>query len=204
MRGALGAIEKVAIGDDVTCAVIGDAPAVGICGSGLIDLLAELRRTDHMTPKGVFADRAREVTVDPSTGITLSRADGSALAQAKAANTVGQQILLRALGVTPAQVDRLYLAGGFARYIDVPNAVAIGFLAPVAADRVVKLGNASLWGARKLLLSASERLRLEPLVRGVEHIELETTPDFFELFVDGCQFKPFVVAGSGGGGSLAA
>ncbi len=118
----------------------------GLCGSGLIDLLAELRRSGRMTPKGVFADRAREVTIVPEAGITLSRADGSALAQAKAANTVGQQILLRELGVGPGEVDRLYLAGGFARYVDVPNAVEIGFLAPVPAERVVKLGNASLRG----------------------------------------------------------
>ena len=87
-----------------------------------------------MTPKGVFADRARVVDVVPAAGITFSRADGSALAQAKAANTVGQWILLRELGVDPAEVDRLYLAGGFASYVDVANAIEIGFLAPVPAS----------------------------------------------------------------------
>jgi uncharacterized 2Fe-2S/4Fe-4S cluster protein (DUF4445 family) len=128
--------------------------------------------------------------VVPQAGITFTRADASALAQAKAANTVGQWILLRELGIAPADVDRLYLAGGFASYVDVPNAVAIGFLAPVPAERVAKVGNASLRGARALLVSASARERLERLVRRIEHVELETTPDFFELFVDGCQFKP--------------
>jgi uncharacterized 2Fe-2S/4Fe-4S cluster protein (DUF4445 family) len=200
MQAGEGAIESVRARADggFDFDVIGAVEPRGICGSGLIDLLAELRRSGRMTPKGVFADRAREVTVDPDTGITLSRADGSALAQAKAANTVGQQILLRHLGVTPAQVDRLYLAGGFARYIDVRNAIEIGFLAPVAEERVVKVGNAALRGARELLVSVSARRALGPMIAAVEHVELETTPDFFELFVDGCQFKPIVGAGDDG------
>jgi uncharacterized 2Fe-2S/4Fe-4S cluster protein (DUF4445 family) len=205
MQAGEGAIESVRARPDggFDVGVIGSGEPRGICGSGLIDLLAELRRTGRMTPKGVYADRAREVVVEPAAGITLSRADGSALAQAKAANTVGQQILLRELGVTPAQVDRLYLAGGFARYIDVRNAIEIGFLAPVPEERVVKVGNAALRGARELLVSVSARAALAPMIGSVEHVELETTPDFFELFVDGCQFKPIVGAG-GDGGSLAA
>jgi uncharacterized 2Fe-2S/4Fe-4S cluster protein (DUF4445 family) len=81
--------------------------------------------------------------------------------------------------------------------------VEIGFLAPVPAERVVKLGNASLRGARELLLSVPARRELELLIRGVEHMELETAPDFFDLFVDGCQFKPLPGSGTGGG-SLAA
>jgi uncharacterized 2Fe-2S/4Fe-4S cluster protein (DUF4445 family) len=192
MQAGEGAVESVRIAADGSFAyeTIGEGEPRGLCGSGLIDLLAELRRAELMTPKGVFPDRARELMIVPETGITLSRADASALAQAKAANTVGQHILLRELGVSPAEVDRLYLAGGFARYVDVQNAIEIGFLAPVAPERVVKLGNASLRGARELLLSGSARKRLEPLIRRIEHVELEVTPDFFELFVDGCQFKP--------------
>jgi uncharacterized 2Fe-2S/4Fe-4S cluster protein (DUF4445 family) len=192
MQAGEGAVESVRIEPDGSFAyeTIGPGEPRGLCGSGLIDLIAELRRAELMTPKGVFPDRARELTIVPETGITLSRADASALAQAKAANTVGQHILLRELGVSPAEVDRLYLAGGFARYVDVQNAIEIGFLAPVAPERVVKLGNASLRGARELLLSASARKGLEPLIRRIEHVELEVTPDFFELFVDGCQFKP--------------
>jgi len=205
MQAGEGAIESVRTRPDGSfdCDVIGAGEARGLCGSGLVDLLAELRRSGRMTPKGVFADRAREVSVVPEAGITLSRADGSALAQAKAANSVGQQVLLRELGVGAGEVDRLYLAGGFARYVDVPNAVEIGFLAPVPAERVVKLGNASLRGARELLLSVPARRELELLIRGVEHMELETAPDFFDLFVDGCQFKPLPASGTGGG-SLAA
>ena len=198
MQAAQGAIESVRMRPDGSFDVvtIGGGERLGLCGSALIDLLAELRRNDAMTAKGVFGHRVRELEVVPAHGITLSRADASALAQAKAANTVGQQILLRELGVEAAEVDRLFLAGGFARHIDVANAIAIGFHAPVPLDHVVKVGNASLAGARELLLNVPARARLEPLARRVEHIELETTPDFFDLFVDGCQFKPVMATRS--------
>jgi uncharacterized 2Fe-2S/4Fe-4S cluster protein (DUF4445 family) len=92
--------------------------------------------------------------------------------------------------VNPAGVDRLYLAGGFASYVNVENAIEIGFLAPVPPERIVKAGNAALRGARELLLSVSAREHLEALVRRIEHVELERIPDFFELFVEGCQFTP--------------
>ena len=145
-----------------------------------------------LTAKGVFtADRKqKEMTVVPEHGITFSKEDASNLGQAKAANYCGQYIVMRALGVDPAKVERLYLAGGFANYVNVRNAMAIGLLAPVPEDRVVKAGNAAARGARAILLSGARRRALEREVQAVEHIELETTPDFFDLFVDGCQFKP--------------
>ena len=189
-----GAIEAVRLGEKGEAAyeTIGDKNPVGMCGSGLIDLLAELRRADVLTAKGVFtADRKqREMTVVPEHGITFSKEDASNLGQAKAANYCGQYIVMRALGVDPAAVERLYLAGGFANYVDVGNAISIGLLAPVPEERVVKAGNAAARGARAILLSATRRRALEREVQAIEHIELETTPDFFDLFVDGCQFKP--------------
>ncbi len=194
MQASAGAIESLAMDDDGRMAfeTVDGAEPTGICGSGLIDLVAALRRSNRMSAKGVFAERAPLVEVVPEAGITFSRADASALAQAKAANTVGQAILLRELGIASAEVERLYLAGGFASYVNVDNAIVIGFLAPVPADRVVKVGNASLKGARELLLSVKARDAAERLIRRIEHVELETTPDFFDLFVDGCQFKPLV------------
>ncbi len=205
MAGEEGAIESFALREDGTFAyeTIGGVRARGICGSGLIDLLAELVSAGRMGPKGQFADGTHALTVVPEAGITFSRADASALAQAKAANAAGQWIVLRTLGVDPPDVDRLYLAGGFANHVNVEHAIEIGFLAPVPADRVVKAGNASVRGARELLLSASARERLEELVRRVEHVELELTPDFFDLFVEGCQFKPLPSALAGADGHAA-
>ena len=122
-------------------------------GSGLVDLLAELRRAEWLSPRGALADHASEVTVVADPRITFSRADIGHLAVAKAATTVGQRVLLRRLGITPAQLDHVYLAGGFANALDVGSAVDIGLLVPVAAERVVRTGNASIAGARALLLS---------------------------------------------------
>jgi uncharacterized 2Fe-2S/4Fe-4S cluster protein (DUF4445 family) len=97
---------------------------------------------------------------------------------------------MRAAGINPADIRHLYLAGGFATYINVRNAIEIGLIAPVPEERVTKVGNASIDGARSLLLSKERRARLQDLVKTVTHIELETTPDFFEIFVEGCQLYP--------------
>jgi len=195
MPGYEGAIESLTLGPDGrirSYRTIGDLPPQGLCGSGLIDLLAELRRHGVMTEMGVFLGdrRLREIALLPEHGITFSRTDASNLAQAKAANVCGQLIVLRAAGLAPAAIERLYLAGGFANFIDVRNAIAIGFLAPVAEERVVKIGNAAVHGARAVLVSLTRRRALEESVRTMQHVELETTPDFFDVFVEGCQFKP--------------
>jgi uncharacterized 2Fe-2S/4Fe-4S cluster protein (DUF4445 family) len=187
-----GAIESLVWeGGRFAFRTIGDARPEGICGSGLIDLVAELRRHEMITPKGVFtADRRlKEIDVVPGS-ITFSRADASALAQAKAANYCGQVIAMRHFGIDPAELTRLYLAGGFATYVDARNAIEIGMLAPVPAERIEKVGNAAVEGARIALLSAAERQRIDALAQRIEHVELEMEPDFFELFVDGCRFEP--------------
>ena len=139
----------------------------------------------------MFTDdrRKTQITVVVERGITFSKEDASNLAQAKAANYCGQFSVLRTAGVDPGSVDRLYLAGAFANYVDVANATEIGLLAPVPEDRIVKVGNAAIDGARAVLLSRHKRIALERFVRGITHIELETTPAFFEIFVEGCMLK---------------
>ncbi len=192
MPGYEGAIESIRWNNgNIEYETIGHRDPQGICGSGLIDLLAEFRRHDQMTPMGVFADKKQYVLpIVPEFGITFSREDASNLAQAKAANYCGQYIVMRELGITPADVTKLYLAGGFANYVNVGNAIEIGFIAPVAENNIIKVGNAAVQGAREVLISKGKRQSIERLVKGVEHIELETTPDFFDIFVEACQFKP--------------
>ncbi len=189
MPGCEGAIESIRYEEGhFQCRTIGDVEPQGICGSGLIDLLAELRRNDLMTPKGVFAEKAYEFTIVPEQGITFSRQDASHLAQAKSANHCGQVILMREFGIGPEQISKLYLAGGFANYVDPAAAIEIGFLPRVPAERIVPVGNAASSGAREMLLSGRKRQSIERLIKTITHIELETTPDFFDVFVEGCQF----------------
>ena len=194
MPGADGAIEKVRLeGGRFHVRTIGDVAPEGICGSGLVDLLAELRRHEWMTNRGTFAGKASEIHVEPDRPITFSRADVSHLSIAKAATAVGQRVLLRKLGLLPEDLDAVYLAGGFANAIDTASAFAIGLLVPVPEGRVHRVGNASIGGARALLLARRRRAELEALVRRITHVELESEPDFFDLFTDGCLFEPIAV-----------
>jgi len=192
MPGYDGAIEKVVINDRglAESTVIGDVEPIGICGSGLIDLLAELRRTGMMDELGKFDDGSGEYEFSESNNLTLSRADISALAQAKAANYCGQAIVLREYGLPIDEFEKLYLAGGFANYVDASNAINIGFIANMPLDRVEKIGNTALEGATIMLLSTPKREEIEKLTATIEHVELETAPDFFDFFVEGCLFKP--------------
>ena len=192
MPGYEGAIESIKWDKgDIEYKTIGDKEPQGICGSGLIDLLAELRRNDQMTPMGVFADKRQyELPIVPEFGITFSREDASNLAQAKAANYCGQFIVMREQQIVPATVNKLFLAGGFANYVNVGNAIEIGFIAPVSEKNIIKVGNAAIQGAREVILSKRKRKGIEQLVKNIEHIELETQPDFFDIFVEACQFKP--------------
>ena len=191
MPGYDGAVESVRVeSDGATIQTIGDITPQGICGSGLVDLLAGLRRAGLMTELGVLRDGSNEYIFAPAQNMSLSRADISALAQAKSANYCGQYIILRKFGMPLENISRLYLAGGFANYIDVNNALDIGFLANFPPERISKVGNASLEGATIMLVSGELRHRMEKLVLEIEHVELETTPDFFDIFVDGCMFNP--------------
>ena len=190
-----GAIESVKwVDGKINYDTISAEKPQGLCGSGLISLLAELRRHNQMSAKGVFADRKQRVMpLLPEHGITFSRDDASNLAQAKAANYCGQYIVLRHFGCSPQDINKLYLAGGFANYVNLQDAIDIGFLAPVPQDRIVKIGNAAVGGAKSVLLSREKRESIEEFVKNIEHIELETTPDFFEIFVEGCQFNPMPI-----------
>ena len=190
MPGYDGAIESVTIEKgSVVASTIGEKAAQGICGSGLIDLLAELRRTNYMTELGVLYDN-NEHFVFHDNDMSLNRADISNLAQAKSANYAGQFIALRHSQQSVSDISKLFLAGGFANYINTSNARNIGFIANFPTKQIKKIGNASLEGATIMIKSMDKRHQIENIVTKIEHIELETTPDFFEIFVEGCMFKP--------------
>ncbi len=191
MPGYEGAVEAISLSNGaIEYRTIGDAAPQGICGSGLIDLLAELRRTGRMSELGVFENGANEFEFVPENRLTLSREDVSNLAQAKSANYCGQMIVLERYGLPLDQFKHLYLAGGFANYVNVESARSIGFVANVPPDLVVKAGNAALEGATIMLLSGQLRRRMEKLSTEIEHVELETAPNFFDMFVEGCLFNP--------------
>jgi uncharacterized 2Fe-2S/4Fe-4S cluster protein (DUF4445 family) len=189
-----GAIETAAIADDGTfrIGVIGDIPPQGICGSGLVDLLSELLRTGRMNDMGRFEDDVQRVTLynDKNADIFLLESDVNELAQAKGANVAGLHTVFSTYGIDFSDIEVFYLAGGFGRHLNVEASKRIGLVPSLDSSKIVQAGNTAIEGATIALLSKSKRQELEDLVKKVQHCRLETHPDFFNFFVEGCQFKP--------------
>jgi len=191
-----GAIEAVAIADDGTFQlnVIGGVSPEGICGSGLVDLLSELLRTGRMNDMGRFEDDIHRIALHhgnaPDEDIFLLESDVNELAQAKGANVAGLHAVFSSYGIEFDDVEVFYLAGGFGRNIRVEASKRIGLVPSLNSSKIVQAGNTAIEGATIALLSKRMRQELEDLVKRVEHCRLETHPDFFNFFVEGCQFKP--------------
>jgi uncharacterized 2Fe-2S/4Fe-4S cluster protein (DUF4445 family) len=194
MPGLPGAIEKVSLQEDgsVTAQVIGETQAEGICGSGLVDLLSELLRTQRINPLGRYenGEDAFVLSVDSEAPIFLTENDISELAQAKGANVAGLRVIFHDYGIALADLDVFYLAGGFGRHLNLEAAKRIGLIPNYADAKIRQVGNASIEGACIALLSRSKRAELEKLIRNVTHCRLEAHVNFFNFFADGCQFHP--------------
>lgn len=186
-----GAIERVQLEPGQRLGVIGDGRPTGLCGSGLIDLLGELRRTEKINSCGRMTDDSDRFSLDAENNVYLTEEDISQLAQAKAANVAGLHLLHQNYGIDFSDLDVFYLAGGFARHIDLGHARRIGLIPDLPDERIVQVGNAALEGATLALLSVAAREEADQLVRSIEHVELETFPEFFHCFADGAQFEPF-------------
>ena len=194
MPGLPGAIEKVVIAPDgsLTFDVIGNVPAEGICGSGLIDLLSELIRTGRVNRLGRFERDEKEVVLSSygNEKIVFTESDINELAQAKGANAAGLHVVFNKYGIRFDDLEVFYLAGGFGRHVDVESSKRIGLIPNIDSSKILQVGNASIEGACIALLSRSKRMELENLVKRVVHCRLETDPNFFDYFVEGCQFNP--------------
>ncbi|HEY1661828.1 MAG TPA: ASKHA domain-containing protein [Verrucomicrobiae bacterium] len=194
MPGLPGAIEKVKINDDgsVQATVIGDVPAEGICGSGLVDLMGELLRTERMNHLGRFEDGSERFNLDVKSDapIYFTESDINELAQAKGANVAGLQVIFHDYGLRFEDLDIFYLAGGFGRHLNIEASKRIGLIPNIDAPKILQIGNASVEGACIALLSRAKRIELEKLVKNVTHCRLEAHPNFFNYFVEGCQFNP--------------
>jgi len=194
MPGLPGAIEKVKICDDgsVQVEVIGDVSAQGLCGSGLVDLLSELLRTNRINQQGRFenGDEKFVLDLDSESPIHFTESDINELAQAKGANVAGLQVIFQDYGIRFDEIDVFYLAGGFGRHLNVESSKRIGLIPNVDAAKILQVGNASIEGACVALLSRTKRAELENLVKNVQHCRLEAHENFFNFFVEGCQFNP--------------
>jgi len=193
MPGLPGAIENVTINEngDVSSSVIGNVQPEGICGSGLVDILSELLRNEFINNLGRFENSDDEIIIseDGDEPIFFNESDINELAQAKGANVAGLQIIFNQYGISFKDIDIFYLAGGFGRHLNVESSKRIGLIPNIDNSKIIQVGNAAIEGASIALLSRNKRDELEKLVKDVTHCRLEADPNFFDYFVDGCQFK---------------
>lgn len=221
MRAADGAIEVIkldphALGDDpaVTLGVIGDVEARGLCGSGLVDAVAELVRVGLLDASGrlvpdedakgiapALADRMARIGEErvfllhrpapqtpPEECVYLSQRDVRELQFAKAAISTGWTLLLEQLGLEHRDVQQVLLAGSFGSYLSPASAVRIGLVPQLPVLRIVAAGNVAGEGAKMALLSVRERAGARALLEEVEYVELSDRPDFNDKFVEQLSF----------------
>jgi uncharacterized 2Fe-2S/4Fe-4S cluster protein (DUF4445 family) len=213
MRAAEGAIEGVKIEDDaMTLEVIGDTEPIGVCGSGLVDCVAELVKAGLLDHSGRFvtAEAAAEIApglagrltmvgqervfvlhargADPAESVYLSQRDVRELQFAKASIATGWNILLRELGLGPDAIQQVLLAGSFGAYLSPASAIRIGLVPRLALPRIVSAGNVAGEGAKMAALSVRERAEARSIVREVSYVELSGRTDFNDLFIDQLAF----------------
>ncbi len=176
-----GAIDRVWVEDDMVCAhTIGDAPAVGICGSGLIDAIAAFLQTEQIDETGA----SDEDFLPLKDGVGLLPQDVRAVQLAKAAIAAGIQTLLETAEVDLEEIQTLYIAGGFGSHLNVASAAAIGLIPAAIQDRVKVIGNASLTGASAMLLNQRQKESGQALAMSAKHVNLGGNPRFNQNYME--------------------
>jgi uncharacterized 2Fe-2S/4Fe-4S cluster protein (DUF4445 family) len=198
MRAAPGAIYQVrSRAANLEMKTIGNAPAVGICGSGVISLLAELRRDEAVDARGRLQaahprvrerEHGREFVLwdEKDAGalpVIFTQQDVRAVQLAKAAIRAGLELLLADVGLREDQLDHLILAGAFGMFIDIGEAVAIGMLPSLPASRIIQVGNLAGAGVRRMLACKNSRTYAIKLARQERYRELALNPDFPRAYV---------------------
>lgn len=203
MRGAPGAIDRVRIGETVEITTIENRPAIGLCGSGLVDAIAGMldagiiddtgrmlspdsadalppavRQRLIETDNGVEFVLAKKDETGNGRNITLTGADIRHVQLAKGSIHAAIQTLIRAAGTTDDELSEILLAGAFGNYIRVESAIRIGLIPPVPKERVKSIGNAAGAGARLALLCEREMEQARRLARTARHLELGVSPDY--------------------------
>jgi len=200
MRAAEGAIERLRIANDtIQYQTIDEAPPAGICGSGILDAIAQLHlvriigRDDRIKenhPRVRTSKEQREfvlVSEEERGGlpaIVVNQQDVRELQLAKAAIRTGVQVLLETKGCSEEEIKRVIIAGAFGSYIDLTSAITIGMLPSIPLDRFRQVGNAAGTGAKLALVSCSKRSEAQAIASQVHYIELAIVPNFMKTFTE--------------------
>lgn len=213
MRAAPGAIERVEIGEDVKIQTIGGQPPVGICGSGLIDAVAEMLKVGVLDYTGRIVDPAGAKNLSPQVrdrikpgengfdfvlafkeetdldeDLVLTQKDVRELQLAKGAIYAGIQILLEEMKVTAEDIEEVLLAGAFGTYIRKESAWRIGLVPHLDLDRIKAVGNAAGVGSQMVLISEEARQMAYEIADKTKYIELSARPEFQHKFMEAIYF----------------
>jgi uncharacterized 2Fe-2S/4Fe-4S cluster protein (DUF4445 family) len=215
VRAASGAIETIKVVDgELEIGTIDDTPAVGICGSGLVDACASLVQVGLLDHSGKFVSDEAALTISPklasrlvtregervfvltwskevgdlSDCVFLTQRDVRELQFAKAAIATGWALLLEEFGVQESEIQQVLLAGSFGSYLSPSSAVKIGLVPKLSVMRIMSAGNVAGEGAKMVLLSAQERNGAQSLLEAIDYIELSDREDFNDKFVERLAF----------------
>lgn len=199
MRATEGAIESIRINPhtfEPALGVIGSGKPIGICGSGMIDAITEMFLTGVIDQKGrfikgVITDRIRDGFEGPEfvfyrddrRDIVLTEVDIENILRAKAAIYAGISLMLKKVGFTLDDIERVYIAGGFGNYLNVDKAIIIGMLPDLPKEKFIFLGNTSIAGAYLCLLSDKMRKEAEEIARMMTNIELSVSRRFMDEYM---------------------
>lgn len=189
MRAAEGAVESVAAiaGGRWRLELIGQGPALGLCGSGVLDAMAAFVGTGAVDARGRIAGGTGWIELAPAQvgvqALRFRQDDVRAVQLAKSAIRTGVQMLCRQAGLDETGIGRFVIAGAFGAYLDPASAVAIGLLPPLPRERFSQVGNAAGLGVQQMLSSAERRRRAVELARGCRHLELSAQPGFQKTFL---------------------
>jgi uncharacterized 2Fe-2S/4Fe-4S cluster protein (DUF4445 family) len=205
MRAANGAIEHLRIVDDrIEYQTIGGVPAVGLCGSGILDTLAHLCQAGVVDARGRMGEHPRVQTtaalrefvliaeaerLEGQPAITLTQDDVQELQLAKGAVRTGIDVLLEIAFLVADDLDRVIIGGAFGTYIDIASAIAVGMLPRLPLDRFQQVGNVAGMGAKLALLSRRKRAEAQAIARRVGYIELAAFPKFARRFAQAMYFR---------------
>lgn len=168
---------------------INNKPARGICGSGLIDLIAEFVRQGIIKPDGRVASQKKEILITKN--IVLTQEDIRQAQLACAAIKTGLKLLLEFLGLYPKDLKAIYLAGAFGQELSIENSQLLGLLPSIETKKIIFLGNSSLAGARLLLLNKKSRALLFSLIKKIDYISLAKNENFQRYFLQALRFEPW-------------
>jgi len=182
-----GAIYKAEQKDRLRLFTIKNKPSSGICGTGLIDLIAVFLDKGIISSKGKIQAKTKKIHITGN--IYITQKDVREAQLAIAAVKTGIRMILEESNMTLEQLNGIFIAGAFGNYLNIKNSMKIGLLPQINQKKVIFIGNSSLAGAKSLLLSLQTRKKIESMVKKIQYISLATKPSFQDYFINALEFK---------------